>query len=765
MSELPRFTNAPRRDGSRTRGYIAASIIFLALALTATLTFLHRTSVGSRIFIRMTFLVYTGTFVVVLAILILATVLGRNLIKLYFERRRGQVGSGFKTKMVSTFIVLSLLPALLLFILAYTLISTSIERWFGAPSAQVMENSRILAQQYYSEMEEQARHFAVSIAGSFHSREDLALERSPGLQLQLKEFCGQYGVGSVRLFDSQARLLAGSGSTLSTKAHEATIRQVVSDAIKGKTGSRAEHLAPDDRVNRITFAAAPIRDARGVTAGVVLTEMVPSHASSFPAYSVLEAYEKYQVLQREKSALRYNALLMLVLSTLLIIFAFSWFAMYLAKRITVPIQELAKGAAAVAMGNLGYRVECQAFEELGSLVVSFNRMTGDLQENERRIESAQEILRKTNKENADRRRYIETVLQTIATGVVSLDSSGRIRTVNRAAMEMLQTGEIPAEATLEQVLQSPALETMRALLNKSSVLGTVVRNIELVFPGKSLQLAATVTPLVDNAGQRTGWVVVLDDMTELLRMEKMSAWQEVARRMAHEIKNPLTPIQLSAERILRRYRQITPSPELARTGSWQEEFLKFDPLLTECVKVIMSEAGSLKNLVDEFSRFARLPEVRLEDADLHRVIENALSLYDGRIQGIRVHKDFGDGIPRLRLDPEQMKRVFINLFDNALEAMAQNSREQEKVLHLSTRCNPQQGSVRVEVGDTGRGFPKEYQDSLFLPYFSTRKGGTGLGLTIVRQIVSDHHGTVRAEPNTPTGTKIVIDLPLGPVNK
>jgi two-component system, NtrC family, nitrogen regulation sensor histidine kinase NtrY len=760
MSELPKFTNAPRRDGSRTLGYIAASIIFLALALAATLTFLHRTSVGSRIFIRMTFLVYTGTFVVVLAILILATVLGRNLIKLYFERKSGQVGSGFKTKMVSTFIVLSLLPALLLFVLAYTLISTSIERWFGAPSAQVMENSKILAQQYYTDMEEQARHFAVSMAGSFHSQEDLAPALSPKLQLRLKEFCGQYGVGSVQLFDTQARPLARSGATLSAKGQEALIQQLVAHAIEGKSESRVEFLAPDDKVNRITFAAAPIRNAEGAVAGVVLTEMVPPHDSSFPAYSVLEAYEKYQVLQREKSALRYNALLMLVLSTLLIIFAFSWFAMYLAKRITVPIQELAKGAAAVAMGNLGYRVECQAFEELGSLVASFNRMTGDLQENERRIEAAQEILRKTNKENADRRRYIETVLQTIATGVVSLDSSGRIRTVNRAATEMLRTGDIPVEATLEQVLQPPALETMRALLNKSSVLGIVVRNIELVFPGKSLQLAATVTPLVDNAGQRTGWVVVLDDMTELLRMEKMSAWQEVARRMAHEIKNPLTPIQLSAERILRRYRQITPSPETTRAGSWQEEFLKFDQLLTECVKVIMSEAGSLKNLVDEFSRFARLPEVRLEDADLHRVIENALSLYDGRIQGIRVNKDFGADMPNLRLDPEQMKRVFINLFDNALEAMAQNTGGQEKVLFLSSRCGLQQGSVRVEVGDTGRGFPKEYQDSLFLPYFSTRTGGTGLGLAIVRQIVSDHHGTVRAEPNMPAGTKIVIDLPL-----
>jgi nitrogen fixation/metabolism regulation signal transduction histidine kinase len=249
-------------------------------------------------------------------------------------------------------------------------------------------------------------------------------------------------------------------------------------------------------------------------------------------------------------------------------------------------------------------------------------------------------------------------------------------------------------------------------------------------------------------------------MTELLRMEKMSAWQEVARRMAHEIKNPLTPIQLSAERILRRYRQISLSPDSKPIppGSWQEEFQKFDKLLAECVQVIISEAGSLKNLVDEFSRFARLPEVRLGDADLNRILENTLSLYDGRMQGVAIQKELDAGIPKIRLDPEQMKRVFINLFDNALEAMAQNPNK--RILHLRTSCNARQDSVRIEIGDTGRGFPEEYQDSLFLPYFSTRKGGTGLGLAIVRQIVSDHHGSVHAEQNEPVGTRIVIDLPI-----
>jgi len=384
-------------------------------------------------------------------------------------------------------------------------------------------------------------------------------------------------------------------------------------------------------------------------------------------------------------------------------------------------------------------------------------MIGDLQENEKRIEAAQKSLQKTSAENADRRRYIETILQTIGTGVISLDQKHRIQTMNRAAIDMLQAGEINGEVGLDEIMQPPASDTLRALLQKSNVLGTAVRNIELALPGKNLQLAATVTPLVDNNGRRAGWVVVLDDMTELLRMEKMAAWQEVARRLAHEIKNPLTPIQLSAERILRRYRQIMPLqsdvPE-----SWREELARFDKVVAECVQVIIEEAGSLKSLVDEFSRFSRLPEIRVENADINRILDNTLTLYDGRITGIEVRKEFDRSIPPLRLDPEQIKRVFINLFDNALEAMADNPGE--RALHLRTCCNQRENSVRVEVGDTGCGFPEEYQDSVFLPYFSTRKGGTGLGLAIVRQIVSDHQGTVRAESNKPAGTRIIIELPL-----
>jgi two-component system nitrogen regulation sensor histidine kinase NtrY len=760
MSELSGFTTPPKHNGSRTRRYILASIAFLALSLIAYHTFVHPTSVGSQRFTWMTLLVYAATAVVILAILILATILGRNLIKLYFEKKSGQPGSGFKVKMVGTAIVLSLIPAVLLFILAYSLISSSIEQWFRAPPLQMTENSRILAQQYYEEAEQRAKRYAVNIAAYFNSEEELYPGWRPRLQSQLLEFCRSYDLDNVQVFDNHARLVADSGSTVSSGDHQDTRNALIAQAILGRPDFRVERVTPEDPLKEISWAAAPIRNRKDDVIGVVLTESIHPQSASFRADAVMEAYDKYEQLQREKEALRFNILLMLVLSTLLIIFAFSWFALYLARRITGPIQALVQGAAEVAAGNLGHRVECQPFDELDNLVASFNQMTSDLEENERHIKAAQENLRRKSIEHANRRRYIETVLQTIGAGVISLDSRYRVRTMNRAAIEMLQAREITGENRIEDVVPSPACETIRALLNRSSVLGPMMKNIELAFPGKNLQLAATVTPLAGIEGQETGWVVVLDDMTELLRMEKMSAWQEVARRLAHEIMNPLTPIQLSAERILRRYKQIMPHSLPQASKEWQIEFSKFDRLITECIQVIIQEAGTLKNLVDEFSRFARLPEIRPEDTDVNGILENTLNLYNGRILDVSVRKKLDRNIPKLRLDPEQMKRVFINLFDNALEAMAENPHK--KILHLRTTLHQQQESVSIEIADSGRGFPEEYQDSLFLPYFSTRKGGTGLGLAIVRQIVSDHHGNVHAEANMPVGTKIIIDLPLAP---
>ena len=760
MADQSRLRPPDSGNGSRMRRYVLSWIAFLCLILILTPIFLHQTSVGSPKFVKNTLFLWTATVLVVLALLILATVLGRNLIKLYFDRKSGKVGSRFKIKMVTMFVALSLLPALLLFFLAYGLINFSIEQWFSAPAAQMLENSKALAKQYYDETQQRASHFALGIAASLDSSELLTPKFRSDLESTITHLRLQYGLDSVRVFDRKQALVGETGTHVSHRDHDSQLGGILTRALAGEQEFQVEQVSPKDALKQVIWATAPIRDGKGEIFGVVVTELLIPESVYFKAYSVMEAYEKYDQLQREKVALRFNVFLILALSTILTVFAFSWFAMYLAKRITVPIQALAEGSAAVAAGDLDHRVQCEASDELGNLVVSFNRMTGELQENKANIEAAQHRLAQTNVELDDRRRYIETVLQAIATGVISLDSDYRLRTMNRTAAQMLGLRDPVVGKRLEEVVQGSACSTLWVLFHKAAILGPVVRTIELALPGRTLNLATTVTPLVDSSGKRTGWVLVLDDVTELLRAEKMAAWQEVARRLAHEIKNPLTPIQLSAERILRRYKQILEQVRIkgVPADSLPADFASYDSLLEECVRTITQEADTLKNLVNEFSRFARLPVARLEETDIHRILENTLSLYNGRIHEVRVHKVFESDIPPLLVDPEQMKRVFINLFDNALEAMAENSHA--RILQIRTVRNALQESIRVEISDTGRGFPKEYQDSLFLPYFSTRKGGTGLGLAIVRQIISDHHGSVRAEPNLPLGTRIVIDLPL-----
>lgn len=760
MNEPGAGKRPPAKNGSRTRYYVLGAIVFLILGMIANQIFLHRTSVGSPRFPSMTFMLWGATILVAVALLILTTVLGRNLIKLYFERKRGQVGSGFKTKMVRTFVALSLLPALLLFFLAYYLVQFSIEKWFGAPADQMLENSKAIALQYYSEIEHRDLRFAAQIAIAITPEEVANPEARRRLEDKIVDMRHRYDFRAVQVFGTQGGVVAGTGARISPDEHEAAVRNLIAETLKGQGVFRIARSSPRDAIRQLVWATAPLRARDGKIFGAVLTETLIAESIQFKADSVAEAYAAYQQLQAENAKLRIVFLLILALSTLLIVFAFSWFAMYLAKRITTPIQALAQGALAVSAGDLDYRVECEAYDELASLVLSFNKMTADLKQNKAHIEEAQASLTRSLTELDNRRSYILTILQTLTTGVVSLDSGYRIRTVNQAACQMLQLQGAVTEAPMEEVFRGEMGETLRKLLRKSEVLGPVVRNIEFNLPGKTLQLATTVAPLRDSAGEQTGWVVVLDDVTELLRMEKLSAWQEVARRLAHEIKNPLTPIQLSAQRILSRFRQLQPvaGVESTRLGSWKEEFASFNGVMEECVKTITQEASSLKSLVDEFSRFARLPQAHLEEADIHQIIDNTLNLYNGRTLGVRLVKDLSPRIPALKVDKEQMKRVFINIFDNALEAMAQCAHE--KVLQIRTSCNTPHRSVRIEVCDTGRGFPKEYQDSMFLPYFSTRKGGTGLGLAIVRQIVADHYGQVRAEPNSPAGTKIIIDLPL-----
>jgi two-component system nitrogen regulation sensor histidine kinase NtrY len=429
--------------------------------------------------------------------------------------------------------------------------------------------------------------------------------------------------------------------------------------------------------------------------------------------------------------------------TLIVVFSFTWFGLYLARGITGPIAELAEGTREVAAGNLAYKVQARADDEIGQLVESFNRMTDDLSSSKHRLEEAYVDLQDKHTELEDRRRYIETVLEAITTGVVSLDALGRITTLNRAAARMFGVAEAVAIGRLlEEVFTAPEAREVIGLVQRTRrpKTATAATQLHMRRGGAALTLLASATALRGPDGAYDGAVVVFDDLTELLKAQRLAAWREVAQRIAHEIKNPLTPIQLSAQRLRRR---------LSRVGGEDAQ------IVAECTETIIQEVDGLKRLVDEFSRFARMPAFVPRPTDVRPLVDAVAGLYRESHPQCTIVTRHAEDLPVLHVDPDHIKRAVLNLVDNAVEAVGSGG-----AVTVETEYVPEQARVRLVVADTGPGVPSEDREKLFLPYFSTKVTGMGLGLPIVSEIVNEHGGTIRVEDNQPSGTRFVIEVPV-----
>ena len=461
---------------------------------------------------------------------------------------------------------------------------------------------------------------------------------------------------------------------------------------------------------------------------------------------IVDAYEGYQQLRVLKRPLEGVYLSFFLMMTLLVLVSATWVGLYLAKRITRPVHLLAAGAREIAAGHLDHRIEPETRDEFGGLVEAFNSMAGDLAVSQRRLERSRLDLEQKNVESEQRRRYIETILERIATGVISLDAEGRVSTVNGAAMRLLHIDASSAGQPLSAVLGRPDLAPLATAIDRAQRARTsehAGQEVALVVDGRELHLAVASTRLVGD-GAPQGAVVVFDDVTPLIRAQKVAAWRDVARRLAHEVKNPLTPIQLSAERLQRHFAE---APEPQRR------------LVNECAVTIVQEVESLKQLVDEFSQFARMPAPRTVSADLHELLRDAIALYTGLFTSIRIEARFADRLPPVRVDPEQFRRVIINLVDNGVEAVTSSPPPGTGLITVETQHDPGNAVVRVIVTDNGPGVPDAERGRLFLPYYSTKQRGSGLGLAIVRRIIVEHGGSIEATDNPPRGTRMTIELP------
>ena len=707
-----------------------------------------------------TLLLYALSTLNFLAFVTLLFVLLRNVLKLVRERRTARLGSKFKSRLVSYAIGLSLLPVLLLFFFAFGLLNRSIDRWFGEPARQIVDDARAIEESYFKKEEADLVGSARVLSRSIPAGELKAYD-DPQLRSRLDQEMADHDLALVRISAPGRQETFRRGE----QHIETHIEETLRAAEQHVRTSGSSFSGSDDGESPtaiFVIAAVPLSTASNDQPVLIIAREFPP-ALTRRAATISEQHENFQSMLGKIKRIKAIYILLLAAVTLLLIFSASWLALYVARGITIPIQALAEATARIAKGDFGRPVEVVAEDELAVLVKSFNQMAAMLSENRERLEHAAGDLSRINLALDNRRRYIETVLESLSTGVISTDENAGIATINRSALWMLGLSDRPENATaIDRVVEGPQGEELAALCRRARRSEIAHSEIEFKRPdGSSLLTATTAIALRNSQGTIEGLVIVIEDLTDLIQAERAAAWGEVARRMAHEIKNPLTPIQLSAERIMRNYER--------GTGGKTEP--RFEEVVREGTTTIVREVAALQRMVEEFSRFARLPEARPVEASLNDVVRDAVSLYAERLDGIHMDCRLADDLPVLRLDTEQIKRVLVNLIDNAVEALGSEGNENgngstphgERSIILESSYLKTTDSVRLSVADTGHGISGRDRDKLFLPKFSTRTRGTGLGLAIVSHIIADHKGRVWVEDNQPRGARFIIELPASRV--
>ena len=667
----------------------------------------------------------------------LTFVLLRNLLKLFAERRLGVLGSKFRTRMVAGALLLSSLPVMMMYWFAYGLMNRSIDKWFSTPAEEVRANTHAMASVLASYAMQNARAEALSLAASPEMEHGFSSRGFSGVvsEFQHHEQTLQGGF-AVALQDGD------EGASFNVPAPWPILkaRLPLADATAGRPAQFTWQQTD------YTLGSAPVPGG-----GLILVAIPLPREFSETVRQVEASQQRYYDLARDRKLVRRTYMGLLLLLTMIVLFVTTWLALFLSKIVTRPLSALAEATQEISRGRLDYRVPVTFADEIGDLVRSFNRMAEDLESSRRQIEASSLDLSAANAELDQRRRQMETILESIPTGVLSLDAERRVTHVNQALLRMFHpegghegARQILSRASLADVFPPEVLEDFEPLLRRADRMGMTTSQMEMQLPRVSLNVAVTVATLRHQA-ERSGYVVVFEDLSDLLKAQKQAAWREVARRVAHEIKNPLTPIALSAERIRRHLDRATPDDPASLD------------VVRSCADTIAGAVETVRRLVDEFSTLARFPVAKPQPADINAVIENALSMFNGRLDGIGVHTLLASDLPRVMADSEAIKRAVANLVDNAAEA-SQGSVVRE--IQISTALVASRDAIEISVADTGHGVTRELKEKLFLPYFSTKKRGTGLGLAIVSRIVEDHHGSIRVEENHPVGTRFIVELPV-----
>jgi two-component system nitrogen regulation sensor histidine kinase NtrY len=666
------------------------------------------------------------------ALLVFTLILTRSLLRLYAERRSGQMGSRFKVKMVLGAMGVSLLPIVFLFFFSYALVNRTLNSWFPRPLEIANEQSqKLLADLGRANMDHLNAIAAKAAASSKQDQSLLGLAWSVDASwIAHSSGIADDGVAYVKPAKEGDKAIIPEMETITPEL----VRTLPSGAEIWQT---SDHL--------YIAGSAPLGNERLYVARILPQDFLSRYSE------IQTQTETYAQQKQHLRAYKREILLALLLMTLMLVFTTTWVALFLSKQVTVPIQALAEATREISRGNFDHQIDVRAQDELGMLVRSFNRMTEQLGEGRRQINEFTQSLEQAIEERERRRKLMEAILENIPTGVVSLNSSGEVARLNSAVPAIL--GDSARDArTLQELVGEEAARAVLHLMRQSLRMGAASREIEVATAGRLVRAAVTVSSLGPRRSN-PGFVIVIDDLTDLLRAQKAAAWQEVAQRIAHEIKNPLTPIQLSAQRLLRYLdRMRAQKPDGGRS--------EFEKLAAECAGLIEREVHTLESLVDAFSQFARFPSARLAPEDLNTIVSGALDLFQGRLEGVSVRTDLAATLPPVKADRELLRRVLANLIDNAAEAMEGSAIRR---LRVATRVEGDGDAVEVEISDSGHGISPEDKQRLFLPHFSTKERGTGLGLAIASRIIAEHNGTIRVEDNLPTGTRFLIRFPAAEI--
>jgi two-component system, NtrC family, nitrogen regulation sensor histidine kinase NtrY len=631
--------------------------------------------------------VQTSVFWAVSTLIFLLTVtlgfmLFRTGVKLYIQRQANREGSRIQTKLVAGALALSLLPVVFLVMFSYVILNRNVEKWFSRPAEGVRTN-----------LVDVSRALKLEVRGRADSLAQWLASR-PDVQSEAADFAAL--CRDLRIAELEVSVPDGT-----TRA--------VCPMVPGTGEVYTAHAKMGERELLVTVRPA---------------------ADLQRTQSEIDRYmHEYGQLAGQKRNIRTLYLLFILAIALFILFVATWIALLLSRQISSPISALLVAAGEVRKGNLSHRVHTLAIDELATLVRAFNEMMQELEGNSRELES--------------RRRFTEAILESIPTGVISLSADGRIQRVNRALHGLFPAEQVAQATHVRDLFTVEDAKEIQYLMKRARRTGVAASQIDLASPGQVMHLAVTVSALPGQQTDGPGFVVVLEDTSELLRAQKAAAWHEVARRIAHELKNPLTPIALSAERIGRILDRGGVTPESVR-------------VLRECARTISREVESVKMLADEFSQFSRFPAAKPVPSDLNEIVKNALAFFLGRLEGVDLRVDLAQDLPPVQLDPEQFKRVVVNLVDNAAEAMRDSLVKQLLVRTTVSSAD----TLELLVADTGCGISAEDKDKLFLPYFSTKERGTGLGLAIVSHILSEHGARVRVEDNRPAGARFYVDIPV-----